>query len=74
MEVQHIPGSLHMDGVSSDTKGSCAIGLLERDLRDQVGEVGRWEAPERMFLLHVMVNPSRIFLSVIGKPALSECE
>ena len=74
MEVEHIPGSSHMEGVSSDTKGSRAFGLLVRDLRDQVGEAGRWEAPERMFLLHVMLSPSRIFLSVIRKPALSECE
>lgn len=63
-----------MDGVSSDLKGSCAPGLLERDLRHQAGEVGRWEAPERMFLLHVLLNPSRVFQSMIRNPALSECE
>ena len=49
-----------MDGVSSDLKDSCALGLLERDLRCQAGEVGGWEAPERMFLLHVMLNPSSL--------------
>lgn len=60
MEVQVILAAV-MDGVSSDLKDSCALGLLERDLRCQAGEVGGWEAPERMFLLHVMLESWQSF-------------
>lgn len=51
-----------MDGVSSGMKGSCALGLLERDLRDQAGEARRWASPKRMFLFYVHVeSPAESF-------------
>lgn len=48
--------------VSSGMKGSYALGLLERDLRDQAGEVHRWASPKRMFLFYVHVeSPAESF-------------